>query len=120
MAKLAFGVTGATRFGEVTNVSVSGSADALDVTHHGSAAASREFIAGLVDKGEVTISGYCNGSQTSLGELGKTRAYSFVFPDGATFAGNYLCTALSVDGPVDGVQTFSCTLKAGSVSAVAT
>ena len=123
-AEAAFGViltytTGPKVVGELTSISgLSLSADAIDVTSHGSTSAYREFVAGLIDGGEFSVEGNHiaadTGQQQILTHLAArdAEAMTIVYPDASDWAFSALCTAYSAaDAPVDGKLAFSATFK---------
>lgn len=123
-ADAAFGVVlqytvGTKVVGELTNISAIGiTADAIDVTSHGSPSAYREFVAGLIDGGEFSVEGNHiaadTGQQQILTHLNArdSEAMTIVYPDASDWGFNALCTAYSAaDAPVDGKLAFSATFK---------
>jgi predicted secreted protein len=81
-----------TTIAEVTNISINGSRDSIDVTSHDSLQACREFIAGLVNGGEVQLTLNFlpqNATHTDLTTNIKAtssifRTYRIVWPDFGT------------------------------------
>jgi len=93
--------------------------DTIDVTTHDSPGAWREFVAGLIDGGEISLDLIWdpdNATQTSLRTDLVARAavtYSITFPDAtpavATFSG--FVTAFEIGAPADGELSASVTIK---------
>lgn len=124
-AKAAFGTTLARNgsiIAELTNIgSPKLSLDTQEVTSHQSANSYKEYIGTLLDGGEAAIEGNFIPSDTD-GQVGlitdmeaKTvQSFVITFPPAilATWTFTALVTAFEVgDTPVDGVLTFSATLK---------
>jgi len=95
--------------------------DALDVTVHGSADGYRDFIGGLANGGEITLSGYAYPNDT-LGQIAmmtdfqsKTRrTATMTWPTAiaAVWSATGLITALHFgDMPIDGLIPFSATIQ---------
>lgn len=81
-------VAGLVEIGEVTSFNLpSDEADEHEVTHFKSADRRKEFISGLIDGGEATVTvNYVPGSASDLlltdaQEAGDTRAIRFIIPD---------------------------------------
>jgi predicted secreted protein len=113
--------------GQITNISGPGiSTDAIDVTTHQSTSATREFLAGLVDGGEVTFemvydaeAGAAGGAASGL-NIVETKAqdrslntWEVVANTSTDYYRRFsaIVTAFSMDNPVDGAITASATLK---------
>jgi predicted secreted protein len=109
--------------GEVTSISgLSLSVDTIDVTSHDSDDAYREFVAGLIEPGEITIEG--NHIAADAGQIAilthlnarSIRAMAIVYPDASDWAFSAACTAYSAaDAAVDGKLSFSATFKVSGV-----
>lgn len=95
--------------------------DTVDVTTHDSEGAFKEFIAGLLDAGDVPISGFFDHEDTD-GQLAMVadcaaraiKAATIVFPEstGASWSFNGLITNIKVgDTPTDDGIPFSATVK---------
>ena len=105
--------------GELTGIGgPSVSVDTIDVTSHGSADAYREFVAGLIDGGDITLEG--NLVSASAGnemvDLHNSRAVvSFRIKFTDTSTSNWLFTgvanAFECDAPHDGKISFSAGVK---------
>ncbi len=122
-ATAGFGTTlakGATAIAELTSITGPGvSADAIDVTSHGSANTFREFLAGVKDGGEISIEG--NLVVTDAGQMalitditdGSVDAYTLTYPntDASTWTFSALVTAFQINAPFDDKLGFSATLK---------
>ena len=110
-----------TNVAEIQSVSFGGySINVEDVTSSDSGSNYREFIStGWVDAGEITVSGnFLRGNTTQSTiistdmEATAAQAYSVLIPGTTTeIAANAWPTNFSFEIPVDGVQTFSATLK---------
>lgn len=91
--------------------------DMLDATTNDSASATREFIAGLIDEGEVGIEG--NYDKTDVGQSalragrgGTAKACVITLPSASgTLSFNGLVSAFSIQSPHDDILTFSSTVK---------
>lgn len=112
-----------TSIAEVTNIQGPGlTADSLDMTHHASPSAFREFVQGLKDGGEVTLDlNYIPTAATqdaSSGllndyENGTLRNFELVFPDAGntTWSITGIVTNFTPAAPVDGKLGASVTIK---------
>lgn len=97
------------------------SIDTVDVTTHDSPDAYREFIAGLLDAGEVGLEGYyeptdSTGQYAMMTDMNAraVRQCVITFPSstGTTWTFNGLITNLKIgDNPVDGAIPFAATIK---------
>lgn len=93
--------------------------DLLDVTNHDSTGGFKEYIIGLSDGGEVTMSGnYLPGSASQAALVAAnlnhtTDAYTIVFPDGAstTWSFNGLVRSFEPQSNYDGILSFNATVK---------
>jgi predicted secreted protein len=128
-AEAAYGTTiaytdgAAETIGEVTNISgLSLAVDTIDVTSHDSDNAYKEFVAGLIEPGEVTIEG--NHIPADTGQVAilthlnarTVRALLITYPDASNWAFSAACTAYSAaDAAVDGKLSFSATFKVSGV-----
>lgn len=91
--------------------------DSIDATHHSSPDRAREFIPGLKDGGEVTVSfnlipgGPSDEAIRDQLEAAGLKNYRCVYPDGShlQFAG--FCTAYGQATPLDDKMTGSATFK---------
>jgi len=98
--------------------------EAVDLSHHGSAA--REYGAGLVDSGEVSLvllfdpgDGTHDANSGLIADLtvGGTGRYQIEFPDGSTATFTALVTECAPSAPHDGALTANVSLKvSGSVT----
>lgn len=93
------------------------SVDTIDVTAHDSTNSFREFVAGIIDAGEVSLEGNFvsatagNIVLTELTARTSTKA-TIVFPSGAYwYSTGSLVTGLETDAPFDGKIGFSATVK---------
>jgi hypothetical protein len=111
---------GATTIPELTNISITPKRDSLDVTNHDSTAPGREFIAGLLDGGEVNFDyNFLPGSTNQkllttdlFSAAGTVTAWSIVWIDGpTTWSFNAFVTGFNPSGPVASPLTGSGTLK---------
>lgn len=106
---------------------VSASADTIDVTALDNVNGYREFVAGLKDGGEVSLSGYfdyADAGQKALYaafESGETEECEIVFPTAMdckwTFSG--VVTAIETGAELEGAVSFSCTVKVSGKPALA-
>ena len=114
--------------GELTNISgLSLGADTIDVTNHDSTSAVREFVAGLIDPGEVSFEANWipanTGQQTLKTHLLARDKRSMVInmPDGSEWQFTAACTGLSIaDAAVEGKLMMNGTLKVSGVPTLAT
>lgn len=96
---------------------VSVSADELDATTLDSASGYREFLAGFKDSGELTITGYHDGSAAQAGirtAFGAGTAYATVitFPDNKTVTFNSFVKGFTIgSADVDGIVGFGATFR---------
>ena len=96
------------------------SADTIDVTNHQSPDAYREFIAGLIDPGEVSIEGNLIPSDAD-GQIGLladmnariVQSFEMDFPAvvGTSWSFNAIVTGFTTSAPIDDKIPFSATLK---------
>ncbi len=112
----AFGTTISPTAGEISGVSGPGIAvEDVDITHHESADAFKEFAAGLIDGGEFSIegnltSGLAAGLYADL--ISRTaQSYVITFPNSMTWTFSGYPKAFDTDAPVDGKLGFSATFK---------
>jgi len=130
MGKSAFGVvlTVGAVVAELTSISgPSISMDTIDVSNHDSADRAREFVAGMIDGGEVSIEGNLTNANASallaLMAAGTiTEDATIVFPGTpalATVTFDCLVTAVSTDAPYDDKASFSATLKVTGLPTIA-
>lgn len=95
--------------------------DTIEMTNHSSTSASREYLAGLNDAGEVSFEfNYIDGNtqQELLRTLATSRAarnFQLLWPDTSQAAFSAIVTALSRSAPVDGALRAACTLKISGV-----
>jgi len=99
---------------------ISGSVDTIDLTHHDSADAFREFVAGLRDGGEVSIEGsFYSGDTTGQIALhtdyqaGSTKEIIITGPtsEAYTWTADAICTSFDLTHPHDAEIGFSATFK---------
>lgn len=112
-----FGGTPIPNLSSIGEVSVS--ADELDATTLDSASGYREFLAGFKDSGELTITGYHDGSAAQAGirtafGTGTAATTVITFPDNKTvtfssFVKGYTIGSADVDGIVGFGATFRIT-----------
>ena len=106
-----------TDFGaEVTSITPPGySRDALDATHMASPDKFREYIAGLMDAGEVSMDlNYVpsTGDAFVAALIAGKQNYQIDFSDAnVTFTFSAICTAYQPTAPVDGKMTATATFK---------
>jgi len=114
--------------GELVNINgVPVSQDAVDVTSHGSTSGYREFVAGLLDAGEVSFEGNhiaANAGQQRIFThltARDNREMVINMPDGSEWQFGALCTGFGAAGaPVDGKLDFSGAFKLSGVPVLAT
>lgn len=122
MGKSAFGTIlsiGGTPVGELTSIGgPSRSKDTIDVTHHNSTDAFREFVGGLKDGGEVSLEGnYTNEvGQKALntnyeGDVAQEIIITFPLTPVVTCTFSGLVTGLENDAPMEDKLGFSATIK---------
>ena len=96
---------------------VSVSADELDATTLDSASGYREFLAGFKDSGEVTITGYHDGSAAQAGirtafGTGAAATTIITFPDNKTVTFQSFVKGFSIgSADVDGIVGFGATFR---------
>jgi predicted secreted protein len=109
---------------QVTNITGPGlSADTVDVTAHDSPSGFREFIATLVDTGEVTLELVFDPDHATHIALRTDmvakilRNFQLIFPDTTNTQWDFAAfvTGLEPSAPVDGALTASATLKLSGV-----
>jgi len=109
--------TTANAVAELTGISGPGiSADTIDVSSHGSADAYREFVAGLIDGGEISIEG--NLTSATAGNVimtainnRTTTACAIIYPTGVAWTFVGIPTGFEADAPHDGKIGFSGSVK---------
>lgn len=98
------------------------SRDSVDVTHELSPDSHREFIAGLVDPGEVSVEFNWTPStgvtglsdlyaELALPSLSATKTRRILFPNGASLQFEGFCTGISPEAPIDDKMTATATFK---------
>jgi hypothetical protein len=124
MAKHAFGTRlkiGANHIAGLTSVSgIDLTADTIDVTTLESADTYREFIQGMRDGGEVSISGFFEPSDTNgqnqiytLFNSGAVTSFSILFPStlGAEWTFSGIVTQATTNAEMEEAATFEATIK---------
>jgi predicted secreted protein len=112
------GSTGSTGvIGNLTGISGPGiSADTIDVTAHDSAADYRQFVAGVIDGGEISLEGNLvtaaagNDFMTAINAR-STTACSIIFPTIGKWVFSGVPTAFETDAPFDDKLSFSASVK---------
>jgi predicted secreted protein len=112
------GSTGSTGvIGNLTGISGPGiSADTIDVTSHDSDAAYREFVAGVIDGGEISLEGNLltaaagNAFMTAINAR-STTACSIIFPTIGKWTFSAVPTGFETDAPFEDKLSFSASLK---------
>ena len=102
---------------ELTNISGPGvSVNTIDVTSHDSADAYNEFVAGLIDGGEISFEG--NLTSASAGNVimnaingRSTQKCAVIYPTGVAWEFVAIMTGLECDAPHDGKIGFSGSAK---------
>lgn len=109
-----------TTFGEMTGIKLPKmKVDTHDVTHNQSPSGAKEFIAGLLDAGEVTIDFNLipggAGALALMTELGNVprpvKNRQIVFPDGCYFSFAAFFTDFEPSAPIDGKMAGTATFK---------
>ena len=92
--------------------------DTIDVTAHDSTSAAREFVAGLIDGGDISLEGNVISASAAneMIDLSNNRAVvTFRVQFGATVAGDWLfcgiANSFETDAPHDGKIGFSAGIK---------
>jgi len=120
MANIGHGatLTGTTAgaIGEITNISISGiSVDEIDVSDMASTDKWREFIPGLINAGEISVSINFDGTvaSTIITKVGVSDTWTILFSDSG--AGTFACSGfikdVSFDNPVDDKVTGEVVIK---------
>ena len=116
------GSTGSTGvIGNLTNISGPGiTADTIDITSHDSTGAYRQFVAGLIDGGEISLEGNLvtaaagNAFMTAINNR-STTACSIILPTTGTSIGKWTFSAVPVSfetqTPHDGKIGFTASVK---------
>ena len=100
---------------QITNLSIPGiDITSLDVSTMASTNGWKEFIAGMVDAGEIVLQLlYEGGNHAAI--QGAVRAanevWTITLPDGSTFACDGFIQNLGLEVPMDGTITQSCNIK---------
>lgn len=99
---------------EITSMSISQEAEQLDVTHMQSPGFRREFIAGLIDPGELTVEVNHDPSIPDPMDLG-ANPLVITFPNGETWSWpSATATGYEVEVPVAEQMTATVTFKLSS------
>lgn len=104
---------------EVTNVTPAQySRDAIEATHNASPNAAREFIPGLIDAGELTLSiNYIPAVADTI--IAAMRAglgqFRVTFPNGVTCTFSGVITGYSPEAPLDDKMAATVTIKASGL-----
>lgn len=88
--------------------------DSLEATHMKSPDSHREFVPGLSDAGEIQIEGNFVASASDLivaAMAADTKSWRIAFPNAVTWTCQAFFTDFEAAAPIDGIQTFSATLK---------
>ncbi len=113
-------LTVGTAIAQLTSISgPSISMEPIDVSHHQSADRAREFVAGMIDGGEVTVEGNLTSANSAAalltlmanGTLTNDATIAFPDPPNLTWTFDCLVTAVSTEAPYEGKISFSATLK---------
>lgn len=100
---------------EVNNISLSGSSrDAVDATHMTSADSFREYIAGLMDAGEVSITlAHQSGTLEDLkaAQIAGVGQFKVTEPDTSTLVFSAVVTSVSTTYPLDDKMMTEATFK---------
>ena len=122
MGGAAFGtvLTVGTAVAELTSISgPSISMDTIDVSSHQSPSRARQFVAGMIDGGEITVEGNLTGANSAAALLALmaagtvSAAATIVFPAPTSLTWTFSClvTSVSTDAPYEDKAAFSATLK---------
>ena len=120
MAKRALGTKlkiGNITVGNLTSISgVELSADTIDVTTLDDTDGYREYIAGLVDGGEVSAEGYLSDNGTNESSIialvgGAEQECEIAFPNGAKWEFEGIVTGFSTNTSLEDPLSFSITVK---------
>jgi len=95
------------------------SMDTIDMSSHDSADRAREFVAGMIDGGEISVEGNLTSANSAAALLALmaagtvTSGATIAFPDPPNLTWEFDClvTAVSTDAPYEGKISFSATLK---------
>ncbi len=126
----AFGtvLTVGTAIAELTSISgPSISMDTIDVSSHQSADRAREFVAGMIDGGEISVEGNLTSADSAAallalmasGDVEVSATIAFPTPPNLTWTFDCLVTAVSTDAPYEGKISFSATLKISGLPGLA-
>jgi len=129
LLKMSNGLTGTaeifTTIAEVGDIDgPSMSVDTIEVTSHSSPSARKEFIASLIDSGELSFPIWfvtddpTHDETTGLQKIMNDRVvrnFKIVYPDAASVTFAALVTKFGVKSPVAGVQSADVTLKISGV-----
>ena len=109
---------------EITSITPPGfSRDAIDATHTDSPDTFREYIAGLMDAGEVQIEfNFVPASSDPLvtALTAGLQNYQITFPNDVTWTFGAICTGYSPSAPVEGKMTANATFKVSGKPTLAT
>jgi predicted secreted protein len=113
--------TSGTAIVEIADIGDFGSSRAdIDITSHDSDNTAQEYMPGMIDGGELTITGNLivsdtSGSQTDLFvtaiEAGTVEAYQLVLPTDDTFTFNAFVKSYKIKGDLKGVNKITMTLR---------
>lgn len=84
--------------------------ETVDATHQQSADEVREYLAGLIEGGEVTLQ-IIMGSDSVLPADGHTNDLELVLPDGGTFAAPAIFTGANFSAALGELVVFDCGFK---------
>jgi predicted secreted protein len=127
MSRIGHGSTltvGGNAVGKIETISLGGiTKDTIDVTNMASTAKYREFIAGLIDAGEVTFTtnapidfasdttNYYSDLKAEIEETSSTSEWVLTFPNSANITFDAWTTNFSINDPVGDKITTEVTLK---------
>ena len=102
--------------GELISITIGGlTVDMIEVSNMDSPDAYKEFIAGMIDAGEITFSGnYIKATFSSLKDAADGREaeeWTVTFPDGASWKGSGYVSGISGTSPNDDKITADITIK---------
>ena len=116
----AFGTTltvSGTTIAELTNISGPGiSMDTVETTNHDSPSGYREFVAGLTDAGEFSVTGNLIASSTTVSDLiingsQTARTYAITFPNNLAWSFSGFITNFDTTGAYDGKLEYTFSIK---------
>lgn len=116
-ATLAGGSAGT--IGNITSITVGArTRDSIDISSMDSTNKKREFISGMADEGEISITVNYDGSASGVANAlntaynsGTAETWTVTFPDTSSFACSGFITSLSIEDSYDDKITMNITIK---------